>query len=226
MIGYLSWEVAMRREFLGIGYFPHGLLIALGFLVGWWLLRHYTASQGLDLDRDLLDKLVLWIAVGGIAGTRLVWALGNWSELESPAEVLMIWHGGMTLYGGILGGAIAGIAVCRRHRLPILAMVDMAMPGLAAGLVIGRASDLITGDHLGKPTGLPWGFRYVGSDPPGTPPPLGTVVHPVALYDALLVAVLCAALVVFLRRPRAAGSAGALFALYYSTDRLFLDFLR
>ncbi|MGH9216411.1 MAG: prolipoprotein diacylglyceryl transferase family protein, partial [Acidimicrobiales bacterium] len=42
----------------------------------------------------------------------------------------------------------------------------------------------------------------------------------------LLVAVLCAALVVFLRRPRAAGSAGALFALYYSTDRLFLDFLR
>lgn len=92
--------------------------------------------------------------------------------------------------------------------------------------MIGRISDLITGDHLGKPTGLPWGFRYVGSDPPGTPPPLGAVVHPVALYDALLVAVLFVAVVVFLRRPRAAGSAGALFALYYATDRLFLDFLR
>jgi hypothetical protein len=113
-----------------------------------------------------------------------------------------------------------------RHRLPVLPLLDYAAPALAAGLIIGRASHLITGDHLGKHTGLPWGFRYIGTDPPGTPPPLGAIVHPVALYDLLLVAILLAVLVVLLRTARSPGSAAALFALWYSLDRLLLDFLR
>ena len=192
-----------------------------GRLVG---AARYTRREGIGLD-TLVDILT-WVAVGSLAGTRLVWVIGNWSELDSPAEAVMIWDGGMTLYGGILGGLVAGLSMLHRHRLPVLRMLDYAAPGLALGLIIGRASDLITGDHLGKPTGLPWGFRYVGTDPPGTAPPLGAVVHPVALYDLLLVSVLLVVLVLFLRRARPAGLAAALFAAYYSIDRLLLDFLR
>ncbi|MGH2579438.1 MAG: prolipoprotein diacylglyceryl transferase family protein [Actinomycetota bacterium] len=105
-------------------------------------------------------------------------------------------------------------------------MLDYAAPALALGLVFGRFSDLITGDHLGKPTNLPWGFKYVGDNPPGVAPPIGAIVHPVALYDLLSVSVLFVVLVVFLRKPRAAGSAAALFALWYAIGRLFTDFLR
>lgn len=224
MLAYISWDVAVRREFFGIPYYPHGLLIAVGFVAGSWALHRYTRREGIGLD-TLVDILT-WVAVGSLAGTRLVWVIGNWSELDSPAEAVMIWDGGMTLFGGILGGLVAGLSMLHRHRLPVLRMLDYAAPGLALGLIIGRASDLITGDHLGKPTGLPWGFRYVGTDPPGTAPPLGAVVHPVALYDLLLVSVLLVVLVLFLRRARPAGLAAALFAAYYSIDRLLLDFLR
>lgn len=223
-VAYLSWRVAMHREFFGIGFFPHGVLIAVGFIVGGWVLSRYTRRLG--MSSDVLVNILKWVAVGSLVGTRLVWVVGNWDRLDSPVEALMIWHGGMTLYGGILGGLVAGVVVVRRHRLPILPMLDYAAPGLAAGLVIGRISDLITGDHLGKPTGLPWGFRYVGVDPPGQAPPLDAIVHPVALYDAILVAVLLAVLVAYLRRPRPAGTAAAIFAAYYATDRLLLDFLR
>ena len=62
--------------------------------------------------------------------------------------------------------------------------------------------------------------------PPGTPPPIGAVVHPVALYDLLSVTVLFFVLVWFLRGPRAAGSAVALFTLWYAGGRVGLDFLR
>ena len=55
---------------------------------------------------------------------------------------------------------------------------------------------------------------------------IGAVVHPVALYDLLSVTVLFCVLVWFLRRPRAAGSAAALFALWYASGRVGLDFLR
>ncbi len=62
--------------------------------------------------------------------------------------------------------------------------------------------------------------------PPGTPPPIGAVVHPVALYDLLSVTVLFFVLIWFLRGPRAAGSAAALFTLWYAGGRVGLDFLR
>lgn len=225
MFAYLSWEVSMRRELFGVTFFPHGVLIAVGFVAGSLLLRRSTRRLGLVAD-DVLYDILFWVAVGSLVGTRLFWALGNWSQLSSPAEVLMIWKGGMTLYGGIAGGLVGGVVLLRRHRLPVLTMVDLAMPGLALGLLIGRISDLITGDHLGKPTDRPWGFRYVGTDPPGQAPTVGQVVHFVALYDVVLVAILLVALLWFARRPRAAGSVAALFALYYSVDRIALDFLR
>lgn len=223
-LAYLSWRVDTTRELFGIPYFPHGLLIAVSFLVGGVLLDRYTRPRG--VSTDVLIDILTWVALGSIVGTRLVWVAGNLDRMDSLLEVFMVWHGGMTLYGGILGGLVAGVIMLRRHRLPVLEMIDLAAPAMALGLVIGRISDLITGDHLGKPTGVPWGFRYVGTNPPGEAPPLGAVVHPVALYDALLVSVLFVILVLYLRKPRPAGTAAAIFALYYSLDRLLLDFLR
>ena len=224
MLAELSWQVSTRRELFGIPWFPHGALIAVGFVVGSWILLRAARREGVDTEA-LVDVLT-WVFIGGLVGTRLVWVVGNWAQVGSVVEALMVWHGGMTLFGGIAGGAIAGVLSGRRHRLPTARLLDLAMPGLAAGIAIGRVSDLIIGDHLGKPTGLPWGFRYVGVDPPGTPPPIGAVVHPVALYDLLLVSLLLLALVVFLRQPRATGSAVALFAGWYALQRLALDFLR
>ncbi len=223
-LAYLSWRVDTTREIFGIPYFPHGLLIAVAFVLGGLLLHRYTRQRG--VPTDVLLDILTWVIVGSMLGTRLVWVAGNLDRMDSIAEVFMIWHGGMTLYGGILGGLIAGVIMLRRHQLPVLEMIDLAAPAMALGLVIGRVSDLVTGDHLGKPTGLPWGFRYVGTNPPGDPPPLGAVVHPVALYDTLLVSILFVILVLYLRKPRPAGTAAAIFALYYSIDRLFLDFLR
>lgn len=224
MLADLSWEVSTRRELFGLPWFPHGALIAVGSVVGSWMLLRAARRERVDVDA-LVDVLT-WVAVGGVVGTRLFWVIGNWDEVGSVGEALMIWHGGMTLLGGVAGGVVAGVLTSRRRRLPTARLLDLAMPGLAAGIAIGRVSDLIIGDHLGKPTGLPWGFRYVGVDPPGTPPPIGAVVHPVALYDLVLVSILLVVLLVFLRRPRATGSAVALFAGWYAVQRLLLDFLR
>lgn len=223
-LAYISWPVDMHREIFGIPFFPHGILIAVGFVAGAWVMSRYTRARG--LPNEVLWDIITWVAIGSLIGTRLVWVLGNWSQLGSPAEAFMIWHGGMTLYGGILGGLIAGVWKVRRYGLPTLAMLDFAVLGLALGLILGRASDLVTGDHLGKPTSLPWGFKYLGRDAPGLDPPLGAIVHPVALYDLVSVAILFVVLALFLRKARAPGSAAALFAVWYATGRIFLDFLR
>lgn len=133
----------------------------------------------------------------------------------------------MSLLGGLIGAVLVGGFVARREKLAVLPLLDMAAPGIALGIAIGRVSDLIIGDHLGKPTTLPWGFRYVGGvGPLAGMPPVGTVVHPVALYDLLLTTILLVVLIRFLRSPRAAGSAIALFTLWYASGRILTDFLR
>lgn len=164
---------------------------------------------------------------GGLVGMRAAWVLGHRRELGSPLEAFAIWNGGMSLLGGLIGAVLVGGFVARREKLAVLPLLDMAAPGLALGIAIGRVSDLIIGDHLGKPTSMPWGFRYVGGvDPLAGVPPLGAVVHPVALYDLILTTALLFVLIRFLRSPRATGSAIALFTLWYSTGRLVTDLFR
>lgn len=224
LLAYLSWRVDTHRHFLGIPFFPHGVLIAVGFLLGGLIFVRY--SRRAKVASTMAWDIVSAVALGSLIGTRLVWVLGNWSQVGSVGEALKVWHGGMTLYGGILGGVVAGVVAARRRGLPVLRLLDFAAPALAVGIALGRASDLIIGDHLGKATGMPWGFRYVGTNPAGEAPPLGAIVHPVALYDLVLVSALFVVLVAFLRSPRAAGSAALVFAAWYSAERLLLDFFR
>ncbi len=204
---------------------PHGLLIGVGFLVGAAVMRRYTRRAG--ISDDALWRVLQWGLVGGLVGMRVAWDLGHWREMHSLIDYVAVWNGGMSLLGGLIGGVIAGGLAARRERLPVVPLLDMAAPGLAIAIAIGRLSDLIIGDHLGKTTTLPWGFKFAGGmHPLAGVPSIGTVVHPVALYDLLLTTALFIVLIRFLRSPRAQGSVIALFTLYYTGSRVFTDFLR
>jgi phosphatidylglycerol:prolipoprotein diacylglycerol transferase len=204
---------------------PHGALIAVGFLAGAFLMRRST--RRVKVPDEQLWRVLEWGLVGGLIGMRLAWDVGHLEEMRSPVDLIAVWNGGMSLLGGLIGALILGGIAVRRAGLPLLPMLDMAAPGLALGIAIGRFSDLIVGDHLGKPTSLPWGFKYIGGmHPLEGVPAIGTVVHPVALYDMLLTTALLIVLLRFARRPRAVGSSIALFTLWYAGSRVFTDFLR
>jgi phosphatidylglycerol:prolipoprotein diacylglycerol transferase len=225
VLATISWRPLVEIHLGPLSIKPHGVLIAVGFLVGARLMLRRTRAAGIDDER--VWRVLTWSLVAGLIGMRVWWAIGHWSELHSWIEVIAVWHGGMTLFGGLLTAIPVGLLVARRKGLPLLAMLDMAAPSLAIAIAIGRLSDLIVGDHLGTPTTMPWGFRYVGSDHPfAGAPAIGDVVHPVALYDMLLTALLFVVLIRFLRTTRAPGSAIALFAIWYATERIVLDFFR
>lgn len=225
MFAFISWKVVTEFHLGPVLIRPHGLLIAVGFLAGARLMRRYSRPRG--ISDESLWRVLGWALAGGLVGMRLAWLLGHWREVHSPLEAVAVWHGGMSLLGGLLGAVLVGALVARQERLPVLPLLDMAAPGLALGIAIGRVSDLVIGDHLGKPTTMPWGFRYVGGvHPLDGVPPIGSVVHPVALYDLLITSILLVLLVRFVRKERAVGSAIAFFTLWYAGSRLFTDFLR
>lgn len=225
MLASISWPIVTRFHLGPLAIRPHGLLIALGFFAGAFLMRRSTRRAGIPDEQ--LWRVLQWGLVGGLIGMRLAWDLGHFDEMRSAVDWIAVWNGGMSLLGGLIGAVVLGGIAAWRSGLPLLPILDMAAPGLALGIAIGRLSDLIIGDHLGKPTTVPWGFRYVGGmHPLDAAPAIGSVVHAVALYDLLLTMALLFVLSQTARRSRATGSLIALFTLWYAGGRVLTDFLR
>jgi phosphatidylglycerol---prolipoprotein diacylglyceryl transferase len=224
-LAFFSWQVVTEVHIGPLMIRPHGVLIAAGFFAGAVLMRRYSRARG--VPDDALWRVLTWGLVGGLIGMRVAWDLGHWQEMRSPLDLIAVWNGGMSLLGGLIGAVVLGAIVARHEKSAVVPLLDLAAPGLALGIAIGRVGDLIIGDHLGKPTTLPWGFRYLGGTMRlGGVPPIGTVVHPVALYDLILTTGLLFVLLWFMRSPRANGSVIALFTLWYAGGRILTDFLR
>jgi len=151
-----------------------GVLVALGALVGLWVFRREL--QRSRLPESAVDSAVAGI-LGGMAGAKLLWVFEHLGE--EPAVDLLLSRGGMSWFGGLAGGMLAGLLVMQWKHLPKIAVLAAATPALAVGHMIGRIGCFLVGDDYGRPTNLPWAVSF----PQGLPPT--TVrVHPTQLYEA------------------------------------------
>ena len=151
-----------------------GVLVALGALVGLWVFRREL--QRSRLPETAVDSAVAGI-LGGMAGAKLLWVFEHLGE--EPAVDLVLSRGGMSWFGGLAGGVLAGLLVMQWKRLPKIAVLAAAAPALAVGHMIGRIGCFLVGDDYGRPTNLPWAVSFPRGLPPTTLP-----VHPTQLYEA------------------------------------------
>lgn len=138
------------------------MLVALGALIGLWVFRRELHRSG--LPESAVDSAVAGI-LGGMAGAKLLWVFEHLGE--EPALDLILSRGGMSWFGGLTGGVLAGLAVMQWKRLPKAAVLAAATPALAIGHMIGRIGCFLVGDDYGRPTDLPWGVAF----PQGLPRP-------------------------------------------------------
>ncbi len=243
----LAWEIVPRIEIGPLAISPHGIGIALGYLVGAQFMVRRARAAGGPPESDIWNA-VFWALLGAIVGARVGYVVGHLSEVTDggtdPLGVFKVWEGGISLLGGISGAVLAALPYIRRMRMGFWRTVDLAAPGLALGIVIGRVGDLMIGDHLGKPTSFALGWRclgeYTGEAPAaasayrsaladGSPPSLGCfdlTLHQTALYDLVSTALLLGVLLWLGRRARNTGLATVVFVIWYGTMRVITDFLR
>lgn len=178
-----------------------GVLVALGALVG---LRMYQRELGRSgLPESGVDAALAGV-LGGLVGAKVLWTIEHAGE--APLGDLFFSRGGMSWFGGFLGGILAGLWMMRRRRIPIVAGLAAATPALAVGHAIGRIGCFLVGDDYGRPTDLPWGVAF----PEGLPP-TDVPVHPTQLYEAALLVPIAMLLV----RQRRRGAPGALVLAAY-----------
>ncbi len=204
--------------------YSYGVMMALGFVSATWLLAKGLAYQG--RSPDLASKLVLWAAMGGLIGARLLFILGHWSAFTADPWALLFTGAGFVWHGGLIGG-IAGVSLgIRHHGLPWRETMDAIAPAIALGHGTGRIGCQLAGDgDWGPPTDLPWGMAYpeaiVGWDYPPD-----VFVHPTPLYE--MAAYFAIAAVLWNRRT-SGYRPGVLFwgyLLLAGIARFFLEFVR
>lgn len=165
MFASVGWPVVDRV----FGVSPHGVFIAIGFLIGSIPFTRLAVRRG--ITPQAASSVVFWSLVGAIVGARVGYVIAHSGDFESPLEWLYIWQGGISLLGGIAGATIANAVNIRRYQLRFFQVADCVAPALAIGIAIGRIGDLIIGDHLGKPTSwlLAWVYKGGALAPPFFP---------------------------------------------------------
>ena len=243
----LAWEIIPRIELGPLSVSPHGIGIALGYLLGAQLMVRRARKHGGPAENDIWNTL-FYALLGAIVGARLGYVFGHLSEVTDGGNDLLgifkVYEGGISLIGGITGAVLAALPYMIRKKMGFWRTMDLAAPGLALGIVIGRIGDLVIGDHLGKETSFPLAWRClgeVGGPGPlgaadyraaveqGSPPSLGcfdVAVHQTALYDFVSTLLLLSLLLWLGKRAREPGFMILVFTVWYGTMRMITDFLR
>ena len=152
-----------------------GVLIGIAAIVGLAVLEREARRSGLS---DATSTAAILGFVGGLIGAKVVWAIEFAGT--APFWSLLSSRGGLSWFGGLIGGVGTGLWVLRRARVPIVPVLAAATPALAIGHAIGRIGCFLVGDDYGRPTDLPWGVAF-----PDGRPPIDVPVHPTQLYETL-----------------------------------------
>ena len=170
------WPVVFKIPYLNFPISSFGVMMAAGFLVGTWLTALRMREEG--LDPELASVLLGYVLIGGVAGSKLYFAVDMALREGLPFFSLLFSREGITWYGGLLAGTLAGAWGCRRHGIPILDFTSCAAVAVPVGHALGRVGCFLVGDDYGGPSDLPWALAF----PLGAPPTLERV-HPTQLYE-------------------------------------------
>jgi len=159
----------------------HGVFIALGIAAGVYVAVLMARRKGF-LDDDSYS-VAFAAVIGGIIGARALFVAENWGQLEGNLwNAFRINEGGISVYGGIIGGILSGWLYGVSKRLPIWKGLDAGAVGLILGQAIGRIGCVINGEHIGSPSHLPWAVEYTNVNSPSFA--LGPL-QPAAGYEML-----------------------------------------
>lgn len=193
-----------------------GLLVAVAALVGIRLFTRELARSALPSKG--IDAAFAGV-IGGLAGAKLLWTVEFMGE--EPIAALLFSRGGLSWFGGLLGGVGTGLWMLRRRRIPIMRALAAAAPALAVGHAIGRIGCFMVGDDYGRPSDLPWAVAF----PEGLPP-TNVPVHPTQLYEAFALGLIAWAL---LRWRRLAHPDAVVVGRYFvlaGSVRFAIEFIR
>ncbi len=202
----------------------YGVIIACGMALAVWLASAREKRLGLPKETTL-DLALLGIPAA-IVCARIYYVIFSWSAYaDDPVKALYIWEGGMAIYGGIIGGVLAGWLYGRKKKLPFLRLADLAAPSIALGQGIGRWGNFVNQEAYGAAVAHAWQQRF----------PIGVFIqadgmwHYATFFYESAWCLLIVALLLIAERKRQMNREGDIFLAYvflYALERALVEGLR
>ena len=235
----MGLEFEVDRVAFHLGSLPvywYGILIALGFILAIMYVSRRAKEFGVDADR-MLD-VVLGGAIGGIVGARAYFVLLQWDYYgQNLDQIFNTRSGGMAIYGGLIGGVLVGMLMCKLRKVKMLPALDLVAGGFLIGQCIGRWGNFINVEAFGGNTSLPWGMAspnitaYLSAheaelEAIGMNIDPNMPVHPTFLYESLWCLLGFAFLAWYARRRKFDGEMILLYVMWYGAGRAVIEGLR
>ncbi|MDR2341301.1 MAG: prolipoprotein diacylglyceryl transferase [Puniceicoccales bacterium] len=208
----------------------YGVAYLLGFFAIYSIFRIYRICQRLTLSNEQIDSLLIYLVTGVIAGGRLGYVILYEANvfISDPAEILRIWHGGMSSHGGFIGIALGIYYFSRRHELSTLTVADAVVSVAPLGIFFGRLANFINGELYGRTSSAPWAVIFPQSVSAES---YFIARHPSQIYEALTEGLLLFIYVqaVFWSKQAKKTFSGyvvAKFLIAYSLLRIFCEHFR
>lgn len=152
---FTNWTVSPEVNLFGFE-LPirwYGVLFASAFLVGYKIMEFFFKRENIELK--FLDKLLFYVMTGTVIGARLGHVLFYDFDyyLHNPAEILMIWHGGLASHGAAIGIIIALLLYVKHTQIKSMRWVlDRVVITVAIGGAFVRTGNLMNHEIVGIPT--------------------------------------------------------------------------
>ncbi|MDC0395977.1 prolipoprotein diacylglyceryl transferase [Candidatus Pelagibacter sp.] len=199
----------------------YSLAYIVGISLGWLYCkkRLITDRAILDIFDDYISYLIIGIILGGRIGYIIFYNFEYY--LSNPIEILMVWNGGMSFHGGLVGVIVASILFANKNKTDLFIFLDLVALSAPIGIFFGRIANFINSELYGRPTDLPWSVQFTLID--------NIKRHPSQLYEAILEGVILFFLLNFILKKnyiKNPGQISGLFLIFYSLFRFLIEFFR
>lgn len=196
----------------------YGILIATAFVIG--VLGTMREARLQDIDDDLYLNLVMACIICAILGARMYYVIFEWDYYsQRPSEIIAVWHGGLAIHGGIIGGMIAALICTKRYHFRLWQIFDIIAPFLILGQAIGRWGNFFNQEAYGyevSPDVVPWAMFIDGA-----------YRHPTFLYESIWDVLGFVLLMVLSRNLKLKeGDITLSYFIYYSLGRFVIESFR
>ncbi|AMV81896.1 prolipoprotein diacylglyceryl transferase [Staphylococcus aureus] len=203
----------------------YGIIIAVGILLGYFVAQRALVKAG--LHKDTLVDIIFYSALFGFIAARIYFVIFQWPYYaENPSEIIKIWHGGIAIHGGLIGGFLAGVIVCKVKNLNPFQIGDIVAPSIILAQGIGRWGNFMNHEAHGGPVSRAFLEQlhlpnfiienmYIN----------GQYYHPTFLYESIW-DVAGFIILVNIRKHLKLGETFFLYLTWYSIGRFFIEGLR
>jgi len=199
----------------------YSLSYIFGIIFGWVYCKRYLIKNQnvLKLFDDLISYLIIGIILGGRLGYIIFYNPIYYSK--NLSEIFMIWNGGMSFHGGVLGVIVATYLFGKKNKINYFIFLDLIAMAAPIGIFLGRITNFINSELYGRETNLYWSVKFEKID--------NLSRHPSQIYEAFFEGIILFLLLNIVFKKyfyKSVGVISSLFIIFYSLFRFMIEYTR